>query len=84
MFIWTISDIVAIILFIAIIAYLIYFFASGHQATKEMNKANSIEAKKKPEPKESKKEAPFWMSALAFIIIIAAIYAYCAWRGLLH
>ena len=38
----------------------------------------------KPQAKEAKKDAPFWMCALGLAVMLAAIYVYCAWRGWLH
>lgn len=88
MFIWTIGDVAAVIIFVAIIVYIVYTLISGHIATKEMDQNNSIEYKKsakaEAKPKEAKKEAPFWMCALVLAVMLAAIYAYCAWRGWLH
>ena len=75
MFIWTISDIAAVIIFVAITAYIIYTLISGHIATKEVNRNNSIEYKKsakaESEPKDNKNEPPTWGE-----IIIGAIVFY--------
>ena len=75
MFIWTISDVAAVIIFVAIIAYIIYTLISGHIATKEVNRNNSIEYKKsakaESEHKDNKNEPPTWGE-----IIIGAIVFY--------
>ena len=80
MFIWTISDIAAVIILLFFVIAGIVTAVSAHFNAKQ------YECKKEPEPehKEPKKEAPFWMCAITLVIVLAAIYAYCAWRGWLH
>ena len=80
MFIITLWDIGAIIFFLVCIVIALKTWIGANINAKQ------YERKKEPEPehKEPKKEAPFWMCAIALVIVLAAIYAYCAWRGWLH
>lgn len=81
MFIITLWDIGAVIFFLVCIVIALKTWIESNINAKQYERKNEP----KPEPKkEPKKEAPFWMCAIALVIVLAAIYAYCAWRGWLH
>ncbi len=80
MFIITLWDVGAIIFFLVCVVICLITWIEDNINVRQYERKKEPE----PKPKEAKKEAPFWMCALGLAVMLAAIYAYCAWRGWPH
>lgn len=72
MFIWTLDDIIGIVLLVAGVGFAIYTFASAKSLEKWRN--DSISAKKEPEPvrkQEPKKPVPWYLTLLGIMFVLA-------------
>ena len=69
MFMVTLGDVFGIIIFLALVGYLVYFFVSGRKATKFVNDQKS--AKREEAPKKATPRAAGVLELLGIIVFIA-------------
>ena len=69
MFMVTLGDVFGIIIFLALVGYLVYFFVSGRKATKFVNDQKSV--KREEAPKKATPRAAGVLELLGIIVFIA-------------
>lgn len=69
MFMVTLGDVFGIIIFLALVGYLVYFFVSGRKATKFVNDQKSI--KREEAPKKAAPRPAGVLELLGIIVFIA-------------
>lgn len=69
MFMVTLGDVFGIIIFLALVGYLVYFFVSGRKATKFVNDQKST--KREEAPKKATPRAAGVLELLGIIVFIA-------------
>ena len=69
MFMVTLGDVFGIIIFLALVGYLVYFFVSGRKATKFVNDQKS--AKREEAPKKAMPRPAGVLELLGIIVFIA-------------
>lgn len=77
MFMVTLGDVFGIIIFLALVGYLVYFFVSGRKATKFVNDQKSAkreEAPKDEAPKRGANDKVAYIMLAAFLVALAVIF----------
>jgi uncharacterized membrane protein len=77
MFMVTLGDVFGIIIFLALVGYLVYFFVSGRKATKFVNDQKSAkreEAHKDSVPKRGANDKVAYIMLAVFLTALAVIF----------
>ena len=77
MFIVTLGDVFGIIILLALVGYLVYFFVSGHEATKFVNDQKSTkreETHKDNIPKRGANDKVAYIMLAVFLTVLAVIF----------
>lgn len=77
MFMVTLGDVFGIIILLALVGYLVYFFVSGRKATKFVNDQKSAKGEETPKdeaPKRGANDRIAYIMLAVFLIALAVIF----------
>lgn len=77
MFMVTLGDVFGIIIFLALVGYLVYFFVSGRKATKFVNDQKSIKREEAPKDEAPKRGANDRIAYIILALFLATLAVIC-------